>query len=261
MAAVRTVAVVLASLVAAGSVAAAGDDGNAKKCRKWSSLSSDERKQVQSAIQSGEAKTITVGGGCKKTTWSSMMSGHKCSREMPIDIESLPESSIVRQKYWKMFRIIPKPIRNWQDKKYKERRRYMDSEHWAKAKASLAAKLKNMHGKMDREPAVSEEDVMRLAEEMVTYGRGLVFGSFPEMPTFLELAEMYGFTEVAKFLKKALDVDRYRHTGMAAQYGETDEFKDFDVLAGLMNPDEWKEYRRKWRQLNQLYENNPKQRK
>jgi hypothetical protein len=261
MALIRTVAVVLASLVVAGSVVAACDDGNAKKCRKWSSLSPSEKKEVQSAIQRGEAKTVVFGGCCKKTTWSSMMSGHKCSREMPPDIENLAESSIVRQKYWKMFRIIPKPIRNWQDKKYKERRRYMDSEHWAKARAALAAKVKNMHGKMDREPAVSEEDVMRLADEMVTYGRGFVRGSFPEMPTFLELAEMYGFTEVAKFLKKALDVDRFRHTGMAVQYGETDEFRDFDALAGLLNPSEWKEYRQKWQQLNQLYENNPKRKK
>jgi len=261
MARIKTIAIVIASLIVAEAAVADGDSGETKKCRKWSSLTPAEKREAQSSIKKCEAKSVVFGGRCKKTSWSSMMSGHKCAREMPPDIENLPESSIVRQKYWKMFRIIPKPIRNWQDKEYKERRRYMDSDHWAKAKASLAAKVKNMHGKMDRDPAVSEEDVMRLAEEMVTYGRGLVRGSFPEMPTFLELAEMYGFTEVAKFLKKALDVDRYRHTGMEAHYGETDEFKDFEALAEILNPSEWKEYRQKWRELNQFYENNPKRRK
>ena len=195
-------------------------------------------------------------GECKKV-WN-LWSGHMCSREVPPDIQNMPESSIVRRKYEKMFHIIPKPIRNWQDKKYKERKRYMESEHWTKAKATLTAKVKNMHGKMDRDPAVSEEDVMRLAEEMVVYGRGLVCGTFPEMPTFREIAQMYGFTEVEKFLKKALDIDRYRHTGMMATYAETDEFKDFDKLAELLNPGDWKEYRKRWRELNDLYKNNPK---
>ena len=197
-------------------------------------------------------------GGCRKVSWSSMMSGHRCAREIPPDIDNLPENSITRQKYWKMFRIIPKPIRNWQDKKYKERKRYLESEHWDKAKTALAAKLKNMHGKMDRDPAVTEEDVMNLAEEMVRYGRGLVRGSFPELPTFKELAEMYGFTEVAKFLDDALDVDRFRHTGMKAEYADTDEFKDFEKLAETLIPSEWKEYRKRWSELNALYKNNPK---
>ena len=199
-----------------------------------------------------------IGGCCKKTTHSSMMSGHRVAREMPPDIENMPENSIARRKYWKMFRIIPKPIRNWQDKEYKERKRHMESVHWEKQKSDLAIKLKNMHGKMDTDPAVSEEDVMRLAEEMLIYGRGLVRGMFPDMPTFKEMAEMYGFTEVAKFLDKALDVDRYRHTGMEMRYGETDEFKDFDTLAKTLNPGEWSEYRKRWQELNLFYENNPK---
>lgn len=202
--------------------------------------------------------SATSYSACRKTIVHSMMSEHKVAREMPPDIENMPENSIVRQKYWKMFRIIPKPIRNWQDKEYKERKRHMESVHWTKQKADLAIKLKNMHGKMDPEPAVSEEDVMRLAEEMVIYGRGLVCGAFPEMPTFKEMAEMYGFTEVAKFLDKALDIDRYRHTGMEIRYSETDEFRDFNTLAETLNPSDWKEYRKRWQELNLLYENNPK---
>ena len=209
-------------------------------------------------VVNGAGQCVRVGGGCKKTTWSSMMTGHQCSREMPPDIQQLPENSIVRQKYWKMFRIIPKPIRNWQDKEYKERKRYLESEHWAKAKSDLALKLKNMHGKMKKDPAVTEEDVMRLAEEMVTYGRGLVKGSFSEMPTFKDIADMYGFTEVSKFLKKALDLDRFRHTGMAQVYADSCEFADFDRLARALNQDEWEEYRRRWNELNSLYKNNPK---
>lgn len=213
---------------------------------------------VAEAANGANNQCVRIGGCCKKTTWSSMMSGHQCSREMPPDIQQLSENSIVKQKYWKMFRIIPKTIRNWQDKEYKERKRYLESEHWAKAKADLAMKLKNMHGKMDKDPAVTEEDVMRLAEEMVTYGRGLVKGSFPEMPTFKDFADLYGFTEVSKFLKKALDLDRFRHTGMQQVYADTCEFVDFDRLAKVLNQDEWMEYRQRWRELNSLYENNPK---
>lgn len=204
-----------------------------------------------------QSRSITASGKCckKPLNW---MSGHMCSREVPPDIMALPENSIVRKKYEKMFHIIPKPIRNWQDKEYKERRRFLESEHWAKAKAALAAKVKNMHGKMDRDPAVTEEDVMRLAEEMVVYGRGLSRGTFQEMPSFLELAKAYGFTEVYKFLDRALDMDRYRHTGMEKTYADTDEFRDFDKLASVMNPGEWRECRKRWRELNELYKNNPK---
>jgi len=194
------------------------------------------------------------GGGCTTTTFST----HQRARELPPDILNLPESSISRQKYAKIFDIIPKTIRNWQDKDYKERRRFLDSPQWANTRNAFAAKLKTMHGKLDRNPAVSEAEVMKLVDEMVVYGRGLVKGNFPQMPTFMELADMYGFTEVAKFLKKALDVDRYRHTGMAQKYLETDEFKDFDKLAEVISPDDWKEFRMRWRQLNALYENNPK---
>ena len=195
------------------------------------------------------------GGGCTTT----VVSIHQRSRELPPDIANMPASSLVRRKYEKMFfDIIPKTIRNWQDKDYKERSRYLVSPQWTQVRDAFAAKLKTMHNKLDRDPAVTEEEVLKLADEMVVYGRGLVKGNFPQMPTFREIAEAYGFTEVEKFLKKALDVDRFRHTGMAQKYLETDEFKDFDKLAGVLSPDDWAEYRNRWRQLNALYENNPK---
>ena len=194
------------------------------------------------------------GGACTTTTFST----HQRARELPPDILNLPESSLIRQKYDKIFNLVPKPIRNWQDKEYKERRRFLDSPQWTELRNGFAAKLKTMHGKLDRHPAVSEAEVMKLVDEMVVYGRGLVRGNFPQMPTFMEIAEAYGFTEVAKFLKKALDVDRYRHTGLAQKYPDTDEFTDFDKLAEALSPDDWKEYRLRWRQLNALYENNPK---
>ena len=185
---------------------------------------------------------------------------HEKGRIVPPDISRLPAHSLVREKYEKMFEIIPKPVRNWLDKKYAERKKYLDSDAWKKnAKRNLAEKLRKMHGRLDKEPAVSEEEVIAFAEEMLTYGRGLAHGSFEELPTFYEMAQGYGFTEVAKFLKKALDVDRYEHRGMEEVYPETDsEFVAFDTLAQELNGSEWKEFRRRWTELNEKFEANLK---
>lgn len=181
---------------------------------------------------------------------------HNTSKYIPPDIAALPNTSLIKQKYDKMFHIIPDPIRNWADKKYEDRRRHKESKFWEAQKTSLKDKISRMHGKLDKDPAVTEEEVMKLAEEIITYGRGLATGAFQEMPTFEELAELYGFKNVAKFLKKALQFDRYKNRGMEEKYLETPEFVDFEVLALAINPDEWHEVRRRWTELNEKFEAN-----
>lgn len=181
---------------------------------------------------------------------------HNAAKYIPPDIRALPDSSLIKQKYDKIFHIIPNPIRNWADKKYEDRRRFLESPHWQKAKSSLKDKISRMGGKLEKEPAVTEEEVMKLAEEIVTYGRGLVSGAWPQVPGFEELADAYGFKNVAKYLKKALQFDRYRHRGMEETYPETPEFADFETLALVINPDEWKEVRGKWKALNEKFEEN-----
>lgn len=181
---------------------------------------------------------------------------HNASKYIPPDIAALSDGSLIKQKYDKMFHIIPDPIRNWADKKYEDRRRFLESPHWEKAQASLKDKLSRMHGKLDKEPAVTEDEVMKLAEEIVRYGRGLVSGAFQDMPNFEELANAYGFKNVAKFLKRTLQFDRYRNRGMEEVYPETPEFADFEALALAINPDEWNEVRRKWKELNDKFEAN-----
>lgn len=183
---------------------------------------------------------------------------HNVSKYIPPDIAALPERSIIKQKYDKMFRIIPDPIRNWADKKYEDRRRFLEGPFWEKARASLVDKLSRMQGKLKKQPAVTEEEILKLAEETVRYGRGLVSGSFQEMPTFEEIAMVYKFNNVAKFLKKALDFDRYRSRGMEEVYPDDPEFNDFETLAKALNENEWTEVRRRWEELNKKFEENVK---
>ena len=101
------------------------------------------------------------------------------------------------------------------------------------------------------DPAVEPEDILKMCDEMVRFGRPLVFGDMRDV-SLSELASRYGFKEVEKF---ALEVEdgRTSKTGFSAGYPKANpEFWDYAVFAQKACPRRWAEFRSRLDELNKL---------
>ena len=205
--------------------------------------------------QSCGTRTIRIGGCCRKT-WGPVLSTEDAPwKVVPYDIQMLSDDSLVKQRYVKCFDLIGKATKSWIRKDYAARRKFFDGKLWEGERKRLIAAL-NRNTRLSREPAVTKEEVLKMAEEMVVYGRGLTVGNSCGIG-IREVAELYRFDNVARFLKDATEYSRYRRKGFARSYpSEIQEFRDFETLVKVLNPVEWNEFRTKLSEMNQTYANN-----
>ena len=199
-------------------------------------------------------RTIKVGGCCQKY-WNPIQSTENAPwKVVPYDIQMLSDDSLVKQRYIKCFDLIGKSIKSWTRQKYASRRQFLDGKLWQAERRKLVAAL-NRNTRLARDPSVTKEDVLKMAEEMVVYGRALTVGNSCGMG-LREIADLYRFDNVGKFLKDATEFQRYRRKGFAKGYpSELQEFKDFECLVKVLNPVEWKEFRTKLAEMNLTYAN------
>ena len=183
--------------------------------------------------------------------------------QIPPDILALPDAALVKQKIKKIYDLMPKPILNRAVGSYFDRRRYYLSEQWKKDFKRLEHTIANTSIKRrlaKNDPVVTAAEMLRVAEELIIYGRPLDCGSFNPMPSFSDLAKYYGFWWVENFLREnnALDTKRNDANGMRQAWPEPDEprmeeFRDFDILAQKVNASEWSELRAEWARQHAKY--------
>ena len=193
-------------------------------------------------------------GCCKK--WNPIQSTENAPwKVVPYDIQMLSDDSLVKQRYVKCFDLIGKSIKSWTRQKYASRRQFLGGKLWQSERRKLAAAL-DRNTRLARDPAVTKEDVLKMAEEMIAYGRALTVGNSCGMG-LREIADLYRFDTVGRFLKDAMEFQRYRRKGFAKEYpSELHEFQDFDRLAKALNPVEWGEFRARLDELNAVYRRN-----
>lgn len=194
-------------------------------------------------------------GGCCKV-WSPVSSTEDAPwKKVPFDIQMLPDDSLVKQRYVKCFDLIGKSTKSWIRKDYAARHTFFEGKLWAAERKRLEAAI-NRNSRLSREPAVTKEDVLKLAEEMIIYGRGLTVGN-PSGIGIREVADLYRFDKVARFLKDATEYSRYHRKGFAKAYPSEDpEFRDYETLIKRLNPVEWSEFRAKLAEMNRTYVKN-----
>ena len=204
--------------------------------------------------RTGCTRTIRVGGCCRKA-WGPVSSTEDAPwKKVPFDIQMLSDDSLVKQRYVKCFDLIGKSTKSWVRKDYAARRKFFDGKLWEGERKRLVAAI-DRNTRLSREPAVTKQDVLKLAEEMVIYGRGLTVGN-PSGIGIKEVAELYRFANVARFLKDATEYSRYRRKGFAKTYpSDNPEFRDFETLVKALNPVEWGEFRAKLAEMNLAYAN------
>ena len=188
---------------------------------------------------------------CQK--WNPIQSTENAPwKVVPYDIQMLSDDSLVKQRYIKCFDLIGKSIKSWTRQKYASRRQFLDGKLWQAERKKLMASL-DRNTRLSRDPSVTKEDVLKMAEEMVIYGRALTVGNSCGMG-LREIADLYRFDNVGKFLKDATEFQRYRRKGFAKGYpSELQEFKDFECLAKALNPVEWGEFRTRLGEMNAVY--------
>lgn len=195
-------------------------------------------------------------GGCCRKWWNPIQSTEDAPwKVVPYDIQMLSDDSLVKQRYVKCFDLIGKSTKSWIRKDYAARRVFFEGSLWEGERKKLEDAL-NRNTRLSREPAVTKEEVLKMAEEMVIYGRGLTVGNSCGIG-IREVADLYRFDNVSRFLKDATEYSRYRRKGFAKGYPSDDpEFRDFETLVKLMNPVEWDEFRAKLAEMNKTYEDN-----
>lgn len=203
----------------------------------------------------GVQRMIKVGGCCQKY-WNPIQSTENAPwKVVPYDIQMLSDDSLVKQRYIKCFNLIGKSIKSWTRQKYASRRQFLDGKLWQAERKKLMASL-DRNKRLSRDPSVTKEDVLKMAEEMVVYGRALTVGNSCGMG-LREIAGLYRFDTVDKFLKDAMEFQRYSRKGFAKEYpSELQEFKDFERLAKALNPVEWGEFRTRLSEMNAVYQRN-----
>ena len=200
-------------------------------------------------------KQIRVGGCCRKY-WNQVQSTENVPwKVVPHDIQMLSNDSLIKQRYVKCFDLIGKSIKSWTRQKYSSRRQFMEGKQWLTERKKLVAAL-DRNTRLARDPSVTKGEVLKMAEEMVIYGRALTVGN-PGGIGLKEIADLYRFDNVSKFLKDAMEFQRYRRKGFAKEYpSELQEFKDFERLAKALNPVEWGEFRTQLSEMNAVYQRN-----
>ena len=159
------------------------------------------------------------------------------SRPIPDDLCTLPKRQTVR--IGKIYDLLPAQVLSYAQRTYSQRVTYLTSGRYQVVKQKLAEQLKKNIRKLEADPRVGMDDVLKMCDEVLRFGRPLVFGDMRHV-SLVELARQYNFPAVEKFLEKVED-DNYLLCGTVLEYNDTSsEFRDFESMARMACIERWK---------------------
>ena len=164
------------------------------------------------------------------------MYDEQTSRPLPADFVSLPNRQ--RLKFGKMYDLLPVQVIAISGRDYRQRADYAASAQYAKVKDALVGKLSKDARKLSADPAVTVEEILKLADDIVRFGRPLVAGDMRNV-SLQTLASRHGYVNVEKFVRTVED-SQYVRSGKQMEWpGKLPEFRDFEHLAKTVYKDRW----------------------
>ena len=158
---------------------------------------------------------------------------------LPEDMQSLPNCQ--RAKIAKIYDLLPVQVVAYAGRDYAQRATYFVSGRYADVKRRLAQRLEKDKRRLSADPAVSVDEVLKACDEIVRFGRPLVFGDMRNV-SLGELARAYNYSNVGKFVEKVEDA-KYLACGKPLAYASTSsEFRDFAQMARAACPERWKAF-------------------
>lgn len=201
------------------------------------------RTVVRTVRSCGGGNVRIIGGGCKKYSWVGDVPAWK---RLPDDCSQFEKHEY--ERFSRAFALIPEKIRKQAKKNFKQRMEYLKRPNAARDRAVFAAKLAK-RSKFQRNN-LSDEYALKMYDEMLVYGRSLIFGHMGYEIGWL--AEEYGFTNVAKFINKVETTSEKK--GRNLEYPMNNpEFKAFAELAKQASYNAWNDFNRRIRQMNSIY--------
>lgn len=197
---------------------------------------------------SGGCSSASAASGCKTRSSSAKRGG--CCRKFwivhprpefnpPEDIATLPERE--QQKFVKMFRLVPDPVKVKSTQNYTGRMAFMHSPQYVAITNKLAAKLARSAKMLAAEPSVAAEEVMKMCNDTIIYGRSLIMGSVGSV-SLAGLAEKYRFKNAGRTVERLDDTRNFRHGLMEGYPHGEPECRDFETLARTVNPSQWQTF-------------------
>ncbi len=160
-------------------------------------------------------------------------------RELPEDMQSLPNRQRVRIA--KIYDFLPVQVVSCAGRDYAQRATYFVSGRYAEVKRRLAQRLEKDKRRLSADPAVSADEVLKVCDEIVRFGRPLVFGDMRNV-SLGELAHAYNYPNVEKFVEKVEDA-KYLACGKPLVYASTSsEFRDFAQMARAACSERWEAF-------------------
>ena len=170
-------------------------------------------------------------------------------RPLPDDIQTLPNREKLRLS--KAYNLLPIQVLAVSGRDYARRQGYLTSPNYAALKKNLAARLAKSTRMLAADPIVTPADVLKMCDEVVRFGRPLVFGDMRHV-ALSDLAARYGFKEVEKFVLEVED-GKTSKKGLFASYPMTKpEFREYALLAQAACPDRWDAFCSRLDELNRL---------
>ena len=122
---------------------------------------------------------------------------------------------------------------------------------YAEQKSNLSMRLTKNMRMLSADPAVTPVDILKMCDDVVRFGRPLVFGDMRHV-SLAELASRHGFKAVERFILEVED-GKTSKSGFSAGYPKTNpEFKDFATLAQKACPSRWEAFCSRLDELNKL---------
>ena len=153
----------------------------------------------------------------------------------PDDIATLPD--LEQRKFVKAFEYISKEVKETSAQDYQSRMAFKNRKSYADLRGKLSAKLARDR-KLAADPAITAEYVLKMCDEMITYGRSLVMGRI-DACTLVDLARRYGFKDAAKIIDDLEDSRNFRHGLEEGFPHDKPECRDFETLAKRVNSAQW----------------------
>ena len=170
-------------------------------------------------------------------------------RPLPDDVETL--SNREKMRLSKAYNLLPIQVLAVSGQDYARRQGYLTSQPYAELKKNLAARLAKNTRMLAADPAVAPADVLKMCDELVRFGRPLVFGDMRHV-SLAELASRYGFKEVEKFVLEVED-GKTAKKGFFGKYPtERPEFREYAILAQRACAGRWKAFCSRLAELNRI---------
>ena len=178
---------------------------------------------------------VRIGGGCRKYSWVGDTPRWK---QIPEDCHSLEKAEF--EQFRKAFELVPSKIRKIAARPFDQRAQYLKRPNAARDRSTFVAKLAKRSGYQRKK--LPDEYVLKMYDEMLIYGRSLIFGECEYEP--MDVANLYGFTKVADFIGKVLTTSEKKMRNWEYPM-DNPEFRAFDMIARCASSLKWAQF--KWR--------------